>query len=80
MAVIPERARLVETGELVGERVACGDRTLVYKSGTILPVGACLIDTVEMLRTQFSCDIRHKRTSNCRHTTEVDFNIVPLVS
>ena len=49
MAVVPERARLVETGELVGERVACGDRALVHKRGAILPVGTYLVHTVEML-------------------------------
>ena len=49
MAVVPERARLVETGELILERVAGGDRTLVHHGSAILPVGTGLIDSVEML-------------------------------
>ena len=52
MAMVPERPRLVETGELVGERVTRGNRALVHKGGAILPVGACLIHTVEMLSSK----------------------------
>ena len=49
VAVVPECACLTEAGELIEERVTRRNRTLVHKGGPILPVGAFLIDAVEML-------------------------------
>ena len=52
MTVVPERARLIEASKLVGERVACGYRALIYEGCAVRPVGALLIDAVEMLRKE----------------------------
>ena len=52
MAVVPEGPRLIETGKLVGERVACCNRALVHEGSTIRPVRTLLKDTMEMLDTR----------------------------
>ena len=49
VAVVPERARLIGSGEVVQERIAGSDRALVDKGSAIRPVRTMLEEPVPML-------------------------------
>ena len=80
MAVVPEGPRLIETGKLVGERVACCNRALVHEGSTIRPVRTLLKDTMKMLGTRTVRQVKTRVGDIFERTTEVDFSIVSLVS